>query len=42
MAFFFTLGLKNLEDKILFAEAAGARDFQGAGDAAQLRYVLFF
>jgi hypothetical protein len=34
MAFFFTLGLKNLKDKILFAEAAGAWDFQGARDAA--------
>ena len=42
VTFFFALGLEDLEDKILFSEAAGARDFEGARDAAELRYVLFF
>src|SRR5580692_4049862 len=42
VAFLFTLGLKDLEDQILLAKAAGARYFQGARDAAQFRDVLFF
>jgi hypothetical protein len=36
------LCLKNLEDQILFAKAAGARDFKGTRDAAKFRDVLFF
>ena len=42
VAFFFALGLKNLEDQVLLAEAAGARDLQGARDAAQFSDVFFF
>jgi hypothetical protein len=36
------LRLKNLEDQILFAKAAGARNLKGARDAAQFRNVFFF
>ena len=42
VAFFFALGLKDLEDQVLFAEAAGARDFQGARNTAQFSDVFFF
>jgi hypothetical protein len=42
VAFFFTLGLKDLEDEILLAEAAGTGDFKGARNAAELRYIFFF
>jgi hypothetical protein len=42
VAFFFALRLKDLEDQILLAKAAGARDLQGARDAAQFGDVLFF
>ena len=42
VAFFFALGLKDLEDQVLLAEAAGAGDFQGARDAAQFGDVFFF
>ena len=42
VSFFFALRLEDLEDEVLFAEAAGAGDFQCASDAAQFRYVLFF
>jgi hypothetical protein len=36
------LCLKNLEDQVLFAKAAGARDFQGARNTAKFCDVLFF
>ena len=42
VAFFFALGLKNLEDQVLLAEAAGTGDFEGARNAAQLGNVFFF
>jgi hypothetical protein len=42
VALFFALRLENLEDKVLLAETARARNFQGAGDAAKLRDVFFF
>ena len=42
VAFFFALRLKDLEDQILFAKAAGAWNLQGARDAAQFGDVLFF
>jgi len=41
VAFFFALRLKNLEDQILLAQAAGARNLQGARDAAQFGNVFF-
>ncbi len=42
VALFFALGLKDLEDQVLLAEAAGSRDFQGARNAAQFSDVFFF
>ena len=42
VAFFFALRLKDLEDQVLLAEAAGAGNFQGARNAAQLSDVFFF
>ena len=33
VSFFFALGLQDLEDKVLLAEAAGAREFQGTRNA---------
>ena len=42
VAFFFALGLKNLEDQVLLAEAAGAGNLEGARDAAQFSDVFFF
>jgi hypothetical protein len=34
--------LKDLEDQVLLAKAACARDFQGARNAAQFGNILFF
>ena len=42
VAFFFALGLKNLEDEVLLAEAAGAGDVEAAGKFAQFGNVVFF
>ena len=42
VAFFFALGLKNLEDQVLLAEAAGAGDVEAARKLAQLRDIVFF
>ena len=42
VAFFFALRLKDLEDEVLLAKAAGAGNFKGARDAAQFGDVLFF
>ena len=42
VTFFFALRLKDLEDEILLAKAAGTRDFQGTRNTAQFGYVLFF
>jgi hypothetical protein len=42
VAFFFALRLQDLEDKVLFAEAAGSGDFKGPRDAAQFGNVFFF
>src|ERR1035437_5604769 len=42
VAFFFALGLKDLEDEILLAKTAGARNLQGARDAAKFRDVFLF
>ena len=40
VAFFFALGLQDLEDQVLLAEAAGAGKLQGARDAVSS--VMFF
>src|SRR5439155_11948046 len=40
--FFFALGLEDLEDQVLLAQAAGAGQIQRSGDLGQLGYVLFF
>jgi hypothetical protein len=42
VAFFFALSLEDLEDQILLAEAAGARNLKRTGNAAQLCNVFFF
>jgi hypothetical protein len=42
MPFLFALCLKNLEDQILFAKAAGPWDLQGARYTAQFGDVLLF
>ena len=42
MALFFALGLKNLEDQVLLAQAAGAGQLQGPSDLGQLGDVFFF
>jgi hypothetical protein len=42
VSFFFALGLKDFEDQVLFAEAAGTGDVEGARNAAELRNVFFF
>src|SRR5580765_370551 len=42
VSFFFALCLQDFEDKVLLAEAAGAREFQGARDAGKFCDVLFF
>src|SRR5512136_1740159 len=42
VAFFLSLDLEDLEDKILLSQAARARQIQGPGDLGQLRNVLFF
>jgi hypothetical protein len=36
------LRLEDLEDEVLFAETAGAGEFQRSGDLGQLRNILFF
>ena len=42
VAFLFALRLEDLEDQVLLAKAAGARNLQGARDAGQFRDVFFF
>ncbi len=42
VSFFFALRLENLEDQVLFAEAAGAGDVEAACELAQLGDVVFF
>ena len=42
VALFFALGLEDLEDEVLLAEAAGAGDFETAGELAELGDVLLF
>ncbi len=42
VAFFFALGLKDLEDEVLLAQAAGAGQLEGPSDLGQLGDVLFF
>jgi hypothetical protein len=42
VSFLFALRLKDLEDQILLAKAAGAWDLQGARNAAQFCNVFFF
>ncbi len=42
VAFFFALRLEDLEDQILLAKAAGARNLEGSRNAAQFSDVFFF
>ena len=42
VAFFFALRLKNFENEVLLAHAAGAREIERARDLSQFSYVLFF
>ena len=42
VAFFFALGLQDLEDQVLLAQAAGAGQIEVPGDLGQLGDVLFF
>jgi len=42
VAFFFGLRLEDLEDEVLFAEAAGTGDVEGAGELAEFGDALFF
>src|SRR6202044_90598 len=42
VSLFLALCLEDFENEILLAKAAGARDFQGARDAAKFSNVFFF
>ena len=42
VAFFFALGLEDLEDEVLLAEAGGAGDVEAAGEFAQFGNVVLF
>ena len=42
VAFFFALGLEDLEDEVLLAQGAGAGDFEAAGELAEFGNALFF
>ena len=42
VAFLLALRLKDLEDEVLLAERAGARDLEAAGELAELGNALFF
>src|SRR5438105_14659091 len=42
VAFFFALRLKNFENQVLLAHAAGAGEIERAGNLRKLGYVLFY
>ena len=42
VAFFFALGLEDLEDEVLFAQGTGAGNFKSAGELAKFGNALFF
>ena len=42
VAFFFALGLEDLEDQVLLAQTAGAGQVQRSGDLGQLGNIFFF
>src|ERR1039458_3226619 len=42
MAFLFALGLQDLEDEVLLAQATGAGQFKGPSNFGQLGDVFFF